>query len=381
MTPDSPAPVHSSWELIGRYLTGDSTADEERRAREILAHSADDQFLHTVGERLAASYPSSDEVDAAVERLKRLRRAASESAINVPGDQTRQTRTHVSRSALGSAFGGTSPLLQRLRPVLGLGAAALLATVITYVARPTATPSTFVAARVYETTTGQQIRITLPDGSIALLAPQSRLGVATDFARKSRRVQLTGQAYFDVQPSNAAAFVVHTGTVTTRVLGTAFDVRHYGGDADVRVAVVRGKVAVTGAKKGVTLTAGTVGYVTDSSAVSTGDSDVTGVAAWTDGQLVFREAPVRSVLTGLSRWYGYEFRLADTALANRPVTVTFDINDRPGTFELLRHLLGVTLQVEDTVVTLVPRRNSARGVAVPRHTVPHRWSIPPQVGR
>jgi transmembrane sensor len=269
---------------------------------------------------------------------------------------------------------------------MGLQALVVLAAVLTAVAGLTKWP-TFnaphtVPSRIYTTTIGQRAHVTLADGSTVLLAPLSRLEVAADYSHGSRTVQLEGQAYFTVHASASDAFSVRTGGVSTRVLGTTFDIRHYAGDPTVRVAVTDGKVAVASRHQTLMLSAGAVAHATDSTAVLTrGAETATNATAWTDGQLVFQEVPVRTVLEGLGRWYGYEFRLADTALANRPVTVTFDVADSPGMLVLLRHLLGVAMTFDGPIVTLAPRRSGAGRAMFPRSPAYDPSSTPTQVGR
>jgi transmembrane sensor len=85
--------------------------------------------------------------------------------------------------------------------------------------------------------------LTLSDGTKVLMNEGSTLTYSTSFGKENREVTLSGEAYFDVAHDASLPFKVQTGTVVTRVLGTAFYV-----NADqqnkVTVTVVRGKVAV-----------------------------------------------------------------------------------------------------------------------------------------
>jgi transmembrane sensor len=83
----------------------------------------------------------------------------------------------------------------------------------------------------------------LPDGSTVLLNEGSELSYAASFGDKSREVTLTGEAYFDVQHDDSRPFKVHTGKVTTTVLGTAFNVKAYP-KQEIQITVTRGKVKV-----------------------------------------------------------------------------------------------------------------------------------------
>lgn len=95
------------------------------------------------------------------------------------------------------------------------------------------------------TNTGKQTRhVVLEEGTVVDLAPNSSIRIPTHFAADRRTVILTGDAFFSVKRMPDRPFLVHTGTVITKVLGTSFFIRSSGPDKQVRVDVVTGKVAV-----------------------------------------------------------------------------------------------------------------------------------------
>jgi len=238
-------------------------------------------------------------------------------------------------------------------------------------------------ANVYVTRAGQQALVTLADGSRVTLAPQTTLLVPNAFGTSTRTVTLDGEAFFDVRPGARAPFLVHAGRTTTRVLGTAFDVRHYATDRETQVAVATGKVVVTGATTAhpsVTLVAGTVGVVTDSTAILISADSAARYTAWTSGMLVFHNVATTEILAALSRWYGYQFRIADSAIAAQNVTATFSTRSSSEALDNLKILLNVELTIDGDTVTLrtghpyrLPaRERSRRGILNP---------TTPEVGR
>lgn len=86
--------------------------------------------------------------------------------------------------------------------------------------------------------------IRLPDGSTVILNEDSELSYSESFGREAREVMLKGEAYFDVQHDTSRPFKVLTGTITTTVLGTAFNVQAFDGQPEIKVTVTRGKVQV-----------------------------------------------------------------------------------------------------------------------------------------
>jgi len=170
---------------------------------------------------------------------------------------------------------------------------------------------------------------------------------------------VSGEAYFDVAHATGTRFSVHAGSVRTNVLGTAFDVAHYPGDPDVRVAVASGKVSVgteLSRRPSITLTAGAMGRVTDSTATVTLLENPAEVGSWTRGHIVFRRASIADVLATVERWYGYQFRLTDTTLANQHITTSLDYDARADVLTSLKALLDVSMTFDGNVITLHPHR-------------------------
>jgi ferric-dicitrate binding protein FerR (iron transport regulator) len=91
---------------------------------------------------------------------------------------------------------------------------------------------------------GQKKQITLADGTTIWLNAGSELKYPPSFVGHTREVYLSGEAYFDVYHDAAKPFIIHTGKVTTTVLGTAFDIKEYKNAHLIVVTVIRGKVSV-----------------------------------------------------------------------------------------------------------------------------------------
>jgi ferric-dicitrate binding protein FerR (iron transport regulator) len=222
--------------------------------------------------------------------------------------------------------------------------------------------------RSYATVRAERTTVSLPDGSRVMLAPETELRYA-ETKRGDRRVTLTGQAFFTVQSDPAHPFMVQTAGTVTKVLGTAFDVRHYANEPAVRVTVVSGRVSAKPSARGTdarVLGPGHVGVLTDSAIAVRTDSAMLRAVEWTRGKLSFSGAPVPEMLQSVGRWYGYEFRLAgrdSAALAAQHVSATFDVRRPNDVLTTIKALLGVTMTFEKNVVTL---RAEPSEVAVPR---------------
>jgi len=367
--------------VLGRYLTGDATPEDRARLA---------QWATTPHRRrlLAASRESHLSDSARTARMWDVLRQrvgiGLDSKAREPRIVSHRGMTAGRGSEGRSLFQGPRGLQKQefswwRTAVMGVAPLAIVAVVALWWTARTNTQTTSPTGHAYATQAGQRATIVLVDGTRVRLAPQTVLRLAPGFGTSTRDVSLAGEAYFDVAHTRGAPFLVRTRTATARVLGTTFDVRTYPADSAVAVTVVSGKVAVAPARTGrpnVTLTAGMIATVHDSSAtIAVGDASHP--VLWTDGQLVFRNAPTSAVLAALTRWYGYPFRVADSTLTHGRLTVVLSTESSQAALTALKEVMNVNLTFDHGVVVL-SRRVGAR-------TTPHKQdTLSPQemeVGR
>nr|WP_295933042.1 FecR family protein [uncultured Dyadobacter sp.] len=92
--------------------------------------------------------------------------------------------------------------------------------------------------------TTQTIEIALSDGSRISLAPKGRIRYPEQFDGERREVFLEGEAFFDIARDPDHPFLVYANGLVTKVLGTSFRIKAYGGSREVTVEVKTGKVSV-----------------------------------------------------------------------------------------------------------------------------------------
>jgi len=136
---------------------------------------------------------------------------------------------------------------------IGYAASVVLISAIAYlVFKPAKTPVIIAKNKTDkpDEKTGGHKWIKLPDGTSVQLNNDSRLVYDQDFkGKKNREVTLYGEAFFDVAHDAAHPFIIHTGKITTTVLGTAFNISAYDNQKAVTVTVTRGRVMVQRADK------------------------------------------------------------------------------------------------------------------------------------
>lgn len=92
--------------------------------------------------------------------------------------------------------------------------------------------------------TSEVIAKVLSDGTVIQLHPKGSVEFPRIFPLDKREIVLTGEAFFDVTKDKSRPFIINTGDVTVRVLGTSFNVRAYEGAKEISVAVKTGRVSV-----------------------------------------------------------------------------------------------------------------------------------------
>ena len=97
---------------------------------------------------------------------------------------------------------------------------------------------------VVEVPDGAKSKITFPDGSIVWLNAGSKVKYDSNFAKASRKVELTGEGYFEVSKNKELPFVVSTGKLSVKVLGTKFNLKSYEEDSELKVTLKEGAVKV-----------------------------------------------------------------------------------------------------------------------------------------
>jgi ferric-dicitrate binding protein FerR (iron transport regulator) len=181
--------------------------------------------------------------------------------------------------------------------------------------------------RNHETSYGQQVNVTLDDGTVARLGPESKLTVPNKFGIGLRSVRIEGTALFDVKTIGEQQFDVRAGKVAALATGTKFVVRKYRDEPNVIVSVKEGTVLVRAGDSTRTIQAGT-SIMVDSLGVMTVPStdQVNEAAAWSDGKVTIAGQNLQYVLPQLKRWYGLEVRVPDASLLQRKVFLSAAAN-------------------------------------------------------
>lgn len=204
-----------------------------------------------------------------------------------------------------------------------------------------------------ETPRGGLYQLNLPDGTKIWINSASSLKYPASFASlKERRVELSGEAYFEVAKDKTHPFIVKSGRQEIQVLGTHFDVNAYPDEQLIKTTLLEGSVKLN---KQVVLKPGEQSSLTGEKftvkAVNVNDA-----VDWKNGEFVFTNESLTSILKKVSRWYDVEIKYVRTP-ANMP-TFTGSVSrseNISGVLKMLEETSNVRFSIEGKQVSVITK--------------------------
>lgn len=177
--------------------------------------------------------------------------------------------------------------------------------------------ATDVADAVYNTIVVPrrgEYQITLSDNTRVWLNSESRLSFQVAFTGTVRSVTLEGEAYFEVAHDNRP-FVVSMEGMEVEVLGTSFNIMSYVDDDIQQVTLAEGSVRVrTGDDEKELAPGQQATFDRNDNTLHVGTVNAELYTAWKNGEFVFNNENLESVLSKLSRWFDVEFMIHSDAI-------------------------------------------------------------------
>lgn len=177
---------------------------------------------------------------------------------------------------------------------------------LVYNSRGEPSPSSY---NTMATPNGKQFNLVLSDGSRVWLNAGSSIRFPTVFSGTERRVEMTGEAYFEVAKLEGRPFRVMVGNAEIEVRGTNFNVNAYRDENNgIAATLLEGSVLVRTAKNNTFIKPGQQAQVSENDRiVLESNPDIEEVMAWKNGFFYFKNADLRTMTRQLARWYDVEF--------------------------------------------------------------------------
>jgi len=213
---------------------------------------------------------------------------------------------------------------------------------------------------------GVRSELILPDGSKVWLNAESTIRYQIPFDLKSRSVELTGEAFFEVKKDEQRPFHVESGKLRATVLGTCFNYKAFPEDTVTEIVLAEGKVRLNSISfktgKEIILESGERAVVhkkTNQTEVSVEKTEK--YIGWHEGKLIFDECPLSEVARRLDRWFGIDVKIADPGILNYQISTTFENESLQQILALLELASPIkTDLIPATIEKTTQRRNNAK---------------------
>lgn len=204
---------------------------------------------------------------------------------------------------------------------------------------------------------GGEFFLQLADGTKVWLNSETVLRYPVQFNGSERRVELTGEAFFEVTKDEKVPFLVESGDQTVRVLGTEFNISSYKENPIIYTTLVKGSVEVylknelgNGRKLAINEQSATNTVKTQ---ISKRKVDPYQFIAWKEGRFVFEDQNLGEIMNTLSKWYDVEVVFTREDL--KSIRFTGDL-PRYSNFDEILTKIGKTnevkFRIENKIITI-----------------------------
>jgi len=211
---------------------------------------------------------------------------------------------------------------------------------------------------LFRTSSGQQASMVLSDGTSVRLNAESQLTYMQDYGQMNRSVNLSGEAYFEVEKDTLKPFIVYTGDLDVEVLGTSFNVYSYEEEDIAEMTLISGRIKVsthTSPAQTVYLNPNEkIVFNKVSGKIKIEETDNRFETAWLKGALVFRSKPMKDVKEKLERKYGVTIHMDDPLIANDLFTGSFDCDNIVEVMKILQTHYTFTYVISGNHVFINP---------------------------
>ena len=202
----------------------------------------------------------------------------------------------------------------------------------------------------------KNFKVTLPDGSNIYLNRNSLLTYRANFGKHSRKVALTGEAFFEITEDASNPFTIDAGKASVKVIGTSFNVITNNSDSAVEVFVKTGKVMLSGnsGNQSLTLEPGYIGTMDSGVSAKTLNNNPN-YLAWNTGSLVYYGQTLDLVFKDLLRVYDMIIIADDPEILKETWTSSIDKQSTETIIRLICASFNLSYTVDGNVFHLTKK--------------------------
>ncbi|AEV96633.1 hypothetical protein A4D02_20915 [Niastella koreensis] len=187
--------------------------------------------------------------------------------------------------------------------------------------KPDATTEKRSLYNTLKTGRGQMYPVKLSDGSAVWLNSSSSIRFPVAFNKQERRVEITGEAYFEVTHNDRKPFKVSVNGVEVQVVGTVFNINSYNDEASMKTTLLTGSVKLTKGNEQVMIKPGEQAEVVDKTIKVNTGVNVNKEVAWKNGLFYFKNENLKAIMRQIARWYDvdvvYEGKISNDEISGK----------------------------------------------------------------
>jgi transmembrane sensor len=168
---------------------------------------------------------------------------------------------------------------------------------------------------------GQMYPVKLSDGSAVWLNSSSSIRFPVAFNEQERRVEITGEAYFEVAHNDKKPFRVSVNGMEVQVVGTVFNINSYNDEGAMKTTLLTGTVKVTKGDQQVRIKPGEQAEVADKTITVNTGVNVNKEVAWKNGLFYFKNENLKAIMRQIARWYDvdvvYEGKISNDEISGK----------------------------------------------------------------
>jgi ferric-dicitrate binding protein FerR (iron transport regulator) len=208
-----------------------------------------------------------------------------------------------------------------------------------------ATMETKALYNTLKTSRGQMYPVKLSDGSAVWLNSSSSIRFPVAFNEQERRVEITGEAYFEIAHNDLKPFKVSVNGMEVQVVGTVFNINSYEDEGSMKTTLLKGSVKLKKGEQQVMIKPGEQAEVTEKSInVKTG-INITKEVAWKNGLFYFKNENLKTIMRQIARWYDVDV-VYEGAITNAEISGKIHRNANLSEVLKLLNELDVNYRIE-----------------------------------
>lgn len=177
----------------------------------------------------------------------------------------------------------------------------------------------------YASVNEQGKEVVLPDGTTVVLNSESKIYYPKIFASNERRVELEGEAFFDVTKNPNRPFIIEAKSAEVKVLGTSFNVNASTPGNKVEVFVKTGIVQLSrkmNSEERILINPGDVGVLNEDNLIKEKNNNQN-IIAWKTKEIIFKEESLENVIKTLNNIYKTNIKCENQDILKLRYTSTF----------------------------------------------------------